>query len=256
MRDLRPLVPVSEEGLDEIARSLLEEIPPDDSGQLLNVRANINRADYIKIPNTNVLIAKQEIHKGLKWGETIYALQENGLYMPPPGLFIPYFLNVKKAKEGKITLYDGNNAPISQSEAEDLYKYLTSSHRGGCWTWLDAYFSQGTGHLNLNLRTNHRVHINSNGTKQLVYTESPLEQCLNEDCYVALKFNSQGLATEKDKGKQEYKQGDNIKFWYPRENAVARLYANSLRAYLSCLGDPEFSNSSLGVFACAEGTSR
>ena len=62
----------------------------------LSVQADINKADYVKIPNTNILIARieQDEYKGLTWQNTHYKLNENGLFMPTPKLFMPYFMNV------------------------------------------------------------------------------------------------------------------------------------------------------------------
>ena len=108
------------------------------SGQPLEIKATITLSDYIQIPNTNKLISKEEIHKGLTWEDTHYALADNGLFMPSPALFMPYFLTVRDAAQGKRTLYDGNHTPLSQHDAKDLFKYMTSGHRTGCWSWLDA----------------------------------------------------------------------------------------------------------------------
>lgn len=50
--------------------------------------------------------------------------------------------------------------------------------------------------------------------------------------------------------KQEYKQGKNIYYWYPRKNSVARFYAGSGRALLYCYGNSSGSDPTLGVFTC------
>ena len=123
---------------------------------------------------------------------------------------------------------------------------MTSGHRNGCWTWLDAKFLQDKG--SRYLQTNHRV-----VSGKLVSTKLPLEACLREDAYVDLKFNSQGLATTKS-ATQNYSLGNNIQFYHPRDGAVARFVANSVRARLDCNGDPAYSHAGLGVFSCAEGT--
>lgn len=222
--------------------------------QGLNVNPNINGQDYIRIPNTNIVIAKQESYKGLKWEQTHFALAENGLFMPTPALFVPYFLSIKDAASGNLVLYDGNNNPIARDEAEDLWKYLTTSYRSGCWTWLDAKFETGNGNLGLDVLANHRV-VDKNGQKTLQGSRLPLESCVNEDCFVDLRFNKQGLPTNKSSG-QSYEQGSNIRFWYPRNGRVARFGADSGRASLGCYGDPQISDSGLGVFSCAEGTQK
>ncbi len=46
-------------------------------------------------------------------------------------------------------------------------------------------------------------------------------------------------------------QGD-LDYWHPKDRAVARFYADSVRAGLDCNGNPGYSGSVRGVFACAE----
>jgi len=95
---------------------------------------NINPSDYIQIPGTDILIAKQETLKGETWEDTHYKLAENGLFMPSPAIFMPYFVNVRDAAQGSLTLFDGNNNPISRDEAEDLWKYLSAGLRGSLFS--------------------------------------------------------------------------------------------------------------------------
>ena len=61
--------------------------------------------------------------------------------------------------------------------------------------------------------------------------------------------NYQGMATK------DTQEGKDICFYRPSKdnNSVARFYANSGRASLDCYRNPSGSDSSLGVFACAEG---
>ena len=53
-------------------------------------------------------------------------------------------------------------------------------------------------------------------------------------------FNEQGLCTRLE-------QSDEIYSWYPRDNAVARLYASAGRFYLGCSRDPLLSDPWLGM---------
>lgn len=227
---------------------------PDNKPNPVQVTApkNLDGSKYIQVPGTNFLIAKEETHKGKNWNDSHYALADEGLFMPSPALFTPYFINVRDANQGKVQLYDGNNAPLSKPETEDLWKYLTTAHRSGCWTWLDALFVQSTG--GLDLQTNHRVKT-TNGKKELVGQRFNLEAHAGEDCYVNLNFNSQGLPKSKSSN-QKYSQGDNIYFYQPRPNSVAGFIAYSNRANLICYGDPTYSGTGLGVFATAEGRSQ
>ena len=218
----------------------------------LDVPSNINKSDYIVIPNTNIVISNYELFKQdkLNWENSHYKLAENGLWMPNAELFMPYFLKVKEASEGKITLQyaDGNSVPLGK--AQDLWKYLTTNFNSGVWTWLDDKFIETQNQLYH--ETEHRAVVDNNGNKILKANEvSPLEQCIMEDCYVNLDFNKQGLATTKS-SEQEYKQGENIYVWYPRKDCVARFNADLDGASLYCDWDPSVSNRALGVFACAE----
>ena len=240
--------------LEESKKKETARAKPEQSTQPLEVKANINLSDYIKVPNTNVLISREIIHKGLNWENTHYALADNGLFIPSPGLFMPYFLNVRAAAHGKVILYDGNNNPIPRNEAEELWNYLSSTNRtrGDCWTWLDAMFKQGSGYNSLDIETDHRVAV-KNGKKSLQGKVNPLEICIDEDCFVDLDFNKQGFPIRKSSN-QKYVQEENIQYWYPKNGRVARFMADSGGAFLSCLVGPSLSYSSLGVFACAEGT--
>ncbi len=226
-----------------------ERIPQKD----LAVKANINRADYVKIPNTGILIAKIEPdeYKGLTWQDTHYKLNENGLFMPTPALFMPYFMSIIDAHNRKIQLYDGNENQISKKEIEDIYKHLTIDYiNNGAWSWLDADFKVANDRLHINY--NHKT---INNDLQPCNTE-PLEKCIMEDCYVSLRFNKQGLPIEESG--DEYKQGENIYYWKPEEdnNSVAGFVADSGRAGLDCDRSPQDSDADLGVFSCAEGTSK
>ncbi len=74
------------------------------------------------------------------------------------------------------------------------------------------------------------------------------------DSYINFSFNKQGLASKSAKSsKQDYVQGKNIYFWYPRKDNVAGFGADSGRAYLYCDGIPSSTDSALGVYGCAEG---
>lgn len=246
----KPIAPMNPEGLEDIARQLLNETPEIIPTSRSVIPSTVNGADYIKIPNTSVLISKEEIHKGKKWKDAHYALADSGLFMPSPALFLPYFLNVRDAAQGTIMLCDGNNKSIHRTEVQDLWSYLSSGHRGGCWTWLDAMFKETNGAWTI--ETNHRV-IAKNGKKELQGTSSPLERCIREDSYIDLSFNKQGLPASKS-SIQNYQQGQNIQYYHPRNNAVSRFRADSGWVDLGCYEDPRGSGAGLGVFACAAGT--
>ena len=218
----------------------------------LDVKSNIKGEDYIRIPGTTTIISRQESNKGLNWENTHYTLAENGLYMPSPSLFMPYFMHVRDASQGNTTLYTAGNNPIPTNEAEELWKYLSTDYNNGCWTWLDAKFSEENNVWKIG--HNHKV-IQKGKDKSLEGKTETLESCIRKDCFVDLEFNTQGLPIRKSQN-QNYKQGENIYYWHPRNKTVARFYADSGRAFLSCGRNPSGSNRALGVFACAEGAQK
>ncbi len=213
------------------------------------IPTSIDPSEYIQIPGLTTVIAKQESCKGKKWYDAHFALAESGLYMPRIDQFIRYVMHVKDAAEGRTTLHDAAHNALPQTEAEDLYKYFTSGHRGGCWTWLDAVFPEENGILVL--ETDHRV-IQRGPDQELEGKKMLLICPLREDSYVTLAFNQQGFPETKAP-QQKYEQGQNIRFYYPRKDCVAWFGAGSDRTVLVCYWGPGNSISGLGVFACAEG---
>jgi len=214
----------------------------------LDVRANIKGEVYIRVPNSKVVISRNESYQGLTWENTHYALADNGLFMPTPSLFMPYLIQVRDASQGKITLYTADNKPVPRDEAEDLWKYLSSNHKGGCWTWLDAKFSENK--TVWKIADNHKTAQKGKDNSLEGITET-LKDCIREDCFVDLEFNKQGLPTRRSQD-QTYKQGENIYYCHPRNGAIARFGG----AYLDCDGYLGGSDPSLGVFVCAEGATK
>ena len=218
---------------------------------------NINPSDYVRIPNTNILIVKFEPDefKGFNYESTHVELAKKSLFMPTARIFMPYFLNVIEACKGNIELFDGNGNKLSSPEIEDIYKHLTTAHiNGGAWTWLNGKAVKGSGFKKLDLETITKVDLSS-GTPKFVTNTEPLEACLWNDCYASLDFNSQGLVKAKA-ANQAYEQGSNIYFYYPRKDYVAWFWAYSDRADFNCFGDPAVTSASLGVFSCAVGAAQ
>lgn len=149
-----------------------------------------------------------------------------------------HFVDVIDAYNKKSQLITASGKPLGKKQVGELYERLTHD----CWMWLNAGFPKGKGFLDLDLET--IAGIDAKG--ELIKTTAPLEACLKQDVYVALDFNKQGLAKSAHSA-QEYKQGENIKFWYPRQNAVAGFDADSGRANLGCSRDPDSRFASLGV---------
>ena len=224
-------------------------------GVPLNIAPNVKSMDYIAVPQYDIFIAKEVSLKGKNWQDTHYELGDNGLFMPRIDHLTAHFLNVKDAAEGKRTLYDGDNNPINLNEAKELWDYFSSTKnrsKGVCWTWLDALFKKDSQNK-MYMETDHRVVLN-NTQKSLVGKDVSLDDYFGSNEWATLDFNNQGLAT-KPSQHNGYVQGENIYFWQPIKDRVAGFLAGSDWAYLYCDGGPAVTDSSLGVFPCAEGTS-
>ena len=216
-------------------------------------------SDYIRIPGINRVISRFELagYNNMNWQNTHFKLHDNGLYMPTIPEFMQHFLNVLDVfkSNGKKKMLDANGNPISEKDTEDLYKHLTTNHLPqyggsyGTWTWLDALFSSDGNSLKFN--SEHRTSKNQ-GERILVPKKSePLEACLTGNFWAGLKLNRQGLPVEQSSSNSN-KPGENIYFWPPVADRVARFYAYSGGAGLDCDGSPVNWDPGLGVYAVAE----
>jgi len=263
--DYRPLVPVNPEGLDAVAESLLNGTNTDrgsESVPAIQTSERINPKEYIQVGMNGlhgkpVVISCYEIQgsNSKDYASAHRFVLSKGLYAPTPLIFTAHLKNVIEAQKRNKQLRYSDGTLLPQSEVEEIYKHLTTNYKDvfggsnpGAWSWLNAKFIDGTGDNGFDLET--ITGMKPDGT--FITKKVPLENKIWEDCFVDINFNQQGLANAKSVN-QSYSQGNNIKFYHPRKNTVARFFAGSGRAYLNCDGYPASSNSSLGVFVCAEG---
>ncbi len=211
-----------------------------------------NPQSYIQVPQyQGLVIATAETHKGLNMFDTLEALVTEQLYMPPVPHFMRHRLNLKEAGLDKTRkLLYADETEVAEDVAVDLWKYVSSGHRKGCWTWLNSQFKEegGIWYIENNLT----VATDSDGKKSLIGERQPLDCSIREDCYVNFDANEQGFPTSKAPT-QKYEADNNNYFYHPRNGAVARFLAASDRSDLDCGGNPDVRYSSLGVFACAAG---
>ena len=220
----------------------------------LTISTSINPIEYLQIPNSNIIIAKYEPDwtKGFNYEIAHKTVLNKGLFIPTPDIFMRHFLNVLSAYNSGGNLYDGNANQVIGKELEDVYFHLTKDRiNGGAWSWLNGKFVTGTGANNLDLEKISGIDASGN----LITNKARLEQCVSEKCFIDSTFNSQGLPVNKSQN-QSYIQGQNVYFWIPVKDKVARFGADSGRAGLYCDWDPADSNASLGVFTCAEGVAK
>ena len=230
-----------EGAMERVLSGKTEEKTPETEQDISNVR-DLN--GFIYVPSIKLDVAKSRDLNGLSWNQAINEIYKKGITiegqrveMPIPFEFMSY---VKYLLSGKIS---GLPEQERKNILDDILKL--GNYRGN---WLNAKFVKSKkGFNNLGIET---FSLDSSG--KAIKNVSPLEQCLWQDCWADINSgNNQGLLT-KTYG-SSYEQGKNVYFWYPRETAVARFDAYSDWASLGCSRDPAYSDSSLGVRACAEG---
>ena len=201
--------------------------------------------NQIIIPGTEIPITERPIFTGYKWEGSHFKLSENGLYMPSIKLFTTYFLGVRDAYRGKLQLKRPTGEELTQEQTQELWNYLSANS----WLYLDASFLESKN--GLELETDHRI---KNG-KLIAQKTEPLEKYVMENSFVDLEFNKQGMPTKKSKS-QRYKPEENIYFYKPIKDSVARFDVDSGGAVLFCGGDPDGHNASLGVLGCGVATQK
>ena len=179
-------------------------------------RRAIDLADYVKIPNSNTLISKEKYDSDNDWRTTNFMLAEDGLYMPSPAIFMPYFLSVIEAKKSKLRLHDGNGSPLTKNEVSHLSWIL----RDACEIYLDAYFKRGLELNGLTIETNHRFTSRTKNKKSQFMGEiMQLESCITRTGYVDLVLNNQGMPIKESRHKS-FKLFNNLYFVKPCPNRV------------------------------------
>ena len=248
-----------EEALERIVNRSLANTGASTQPVFSGFPANFDCRKYIAVPQHDTVIATEKTLTNLDMFDTFEKLKEQGLYMPSIAEFMSHWNNVREASEGKRKLVYADGKTVDNIEAKGLWNYMSSTDRSlfnndPCWIWLNAYFDKGNDGR-MQMKTDLQVKVDK-GKKYLDGKSALLETCSSANGgFVRLNFNRQGLPVVDDKRKNVvYEQGENLYFWKPVEGRVAGFYADSGWAGLDCNGGPSSRNSSLGVFACAEGT--
>lgn len=222
-------------------------ILPDKLTRTITIETEIDKKDFVHIPDTTYFISKKAGYKGQNYDQTLQTVEgSTALTVATPALFMPHYARVcRAALEKDITLDDGTGELLGRKATDDLFEYLSTE----AWAWLDASFEKTK--QGFFIATDHRL---VNGQMQPLTRES-LETCVMKEGFVDLVFNRQGFPTQRSE-KQEYQRGKNLQYWHPENGTVAGFYALGGYALLDCDGLPLGSFAALGVFVCAEGAAK
>ncbi|MDP3917113.1 MAG: hypothetical protein Q8Q42_02385 [Nanoarchaeota archaeon] len=215
--------------------------------------AVVNLEDYALIKQGSsaecIISMKQELGVLNSFDANREALRR-GLFIPPLALFMPHYRNVNLSQQGKGVIYDATGKIITGYRLHDYSTKINTE----CWVSLNDYFFREAegGFLDLTLC---KI-IGFDDENNPIFKKSPLEKCLEKDCWADLEsLNQQGLPT-KESPIMLSEAGKSIFFHFPKHNSVARFGADSNGIYLNCFRDPQYLNSDLGVFLATAGTKK
>src|SRR3989344_2504616 len=116
--DIKPLIRSgsSPEKLAKTTEDLLKQpLKQPEQASPIQVRANINPADYIRIQGKSIVIAKYmpDFSKGFNYEDAHKEILNKGLFIPPIETFMHHFLDVIEAYQGRqqLQLYDAAGNP-------------------------------------------------------------------------------------------------------------------------------------------------
>jgi len=278
---IQPLIPGNIEGLEEIARQLLEGVPPEPAAEegeeekSTNISNAFNLEDYVFLkgrshgnysyPNLIVSMYRlpnvpdvEQTAKKLGFNTANSAEENNGrsfigninwqqgikLNLGLGGRTLSprqYADFLGLLKSGNAV--DGNGRKIPKKKLTEVFSEIIQVRDPYRAEWLDADFKYSSGKLWIH--SNHRL---VNGNLDAGYKKE-LESCLMKDRtpgidldYWIKNATMQGLPPINNPNGKLY-------YWCPDKdnNSVARFDADSGRAYLDCCRGPSYTDSSLGV---------
>ncbi|MDO8564194.1 MAG: hypothetical protein Q7R87_04245 [Nanoarchaeota archaeon] len=257
----RPLIPVSPQGLDEIAESLLQKTPaspPSNAGVSPPSPArNVNNpGDYIILEGKvhdaytypDLLVAMNTRHQGTNWRDAHVALDKEGAFMLGIRQFVDFLTLLKSGNA-----YDGLGKKLSTARLKTIYEDIVAVRDPWRSEWLDADFKVlgkkfGTFGGKVAMHYEHKI---VNGT----LTPSRANEVLVGYC---AKDKTPGISLDDWLARATYQglppadvKDGALYYWQPGkdDNSVAGFCADSGRAGLNCVRDPSLTVATLGVRA-------
>ena len=266
----KPLVPVNPEGLDDIARSLLEdktEIPESNISPSTNTSkpenyiilpskshgsysypdmlVGIHRLSYtpdverasktltLNIQNTATEKDGSDYIGSINHAQALSLNKTLGNITLDIRRFVD-FLNLLKSQN----VYDGNGTKLSQERTNAVLDEILTVRTPYRAEWLDARFSEQNKQLRINY---HKIKPDGN----MQETTETLETCLMKDKQIDLD-DWLRRATLHGLPPADVKSGT-LYYWAPRNGRTAGFGADSGRAYLDWYVDPAYSDARFGV---------
>ena len=188
--------------------------------------------DYISFPTLGLAFSPEIILQDKNWYHTHKALLEKDLIMP----------TIRQTWDAIHYAIQNLDDPRMQHFYDSILKTTESGWHS---EWQNDYFEKDD---NGKMYVKHLTGFDNNG-EPVFSSSKEISDYLQKDNFASIhNLTEDGLC--KQLSGDEYKQGENIKFWYPENDGrVARFGAYSNLANLYCNRDPTDDNGGLGVRA-------
>lgn len=270
----RPLIPVNPQGLDEIARALLENKTDDVSGDdaitssapkglfpsiilpgnstygtqsYPDLYVGIHRIGYqpsmqaigkflgVALQNTATERNGAAYIGNINWEEAIKLNLKLGNMTATPRQHDDFRELLQAGLTGKKKVYDQDGKQIDSNRLSEIYNEIAEVRDSWRSEWLGARFVEKNGLLHVEY--NHKLQ----GNTLIASKSEALEDRVGEESWVDVtSFNRQGLPTKKSSKHDLY-------HWPPADGRVAWFVADSGGAVLDCSRVPTGRNAELGV---------
>jgi hypothetical protein len=198
----------------------------------------------------DLIVSTERTHNNSNWSEAWEKLRQNGEFMLTIRQYVDFF-NMLKSGKG----FDENGRAVGANVLEEVFEDITKVGRNWRAEWLDGKFSKirrgkKAGIIPVNeMQIVYHVLDSGNGLKEI--TEN-LTNYLRGDKTPGIDMNEWlDGATYQGLPKEDISSGS-LYYWHPRDSRVAWFGAGSVRAGLSCGGNPGYRDASLGVRAARE----
>ena len=172
------------------------------------------------------------------WTETMGLLDWLGSSAPSPRQFWNFYELLKSKKA-----FDGNGIRIDEGEIENILDEMLGIRMPHRLEHLDAKFELKNGKMYIH--SGHRIDHNNDGKLFAEKTEQ-LQLYLTEQVNAVMKFNQQGMPTQKSKS-IEIVPGENIGYNPPKTNSVAAVgVVLGTTPFMACDG-ASFWHANIGV---------
>lgn len=209
--------------LEEIRKIEQELMNPFQPTPLKKITIPDPHEGWIYVPSIEMEFAPGISYKGLGWFETHKEIIPKGYVMPTP----------RQLWELVFHLKENLDRPNYSRVLDSILKKAPDSVSSWRAEWLNAFFSWKPNKMciqNINDVKKGQVLLNDKGELKPYLVGDCRRVNISSKAYIS----EEGLATLSANENEDYKMGENIQYWGPRDNCVAKLLVCGKSADLAC----------------------